>query len=252
MASSISHLYERPRTWLEGFYGSGWGTSSEEVADATFANFAMGHNLLSLHGLYYTTHGSWWEWAAPDNHFRQPYWENMGDFLKCTERLSYVLSQGHHRCDVAIVYPVAPTEASLKGKKSTETAFSIARDLYPSGIDFDFMDFESLNRCQIKDKELNVSGEKYKILILPALSAVRYSTIVKALDFYRSGGIVLAVGALPEASDRIGGNDEQLQSMIREMFGTTSSERHDSTLTYSKKTWQEEPEFSFPVTWWQN
>jgi hypothetical protein len=235
VASSISHLYERPRTWLEGFYGSGWGTSSEEVADATFANFAMGHNLLSLHGLYYTTHGSWWEWAAPDNHFRQPYWENMGDFLKCTERLSYVLSQGHHRCDVAIVYPVAPTEASLNGKKSTETAFSIARDLYPSGIDFDFMDFESLNRCQIKDKELNVSGEKYKILILPALSAVRYSTIVKALDFYRSGGIVMAVGALPEASDRIGGNDEQLQSMIREMFGTTSSERHDSTLTYFQK-----------------
>ena len=90
VASSIAHLYERPRTWLEGFYGSGWGTSSEEVADATFANFAMGQNLLSLHGLYYSTHGSWWEWAAPDNHFRQPYWANMSDFLKCSERLSYV------------------------------------------------------------------------------------------------------------------------------------------------------------------
>ena len=92
VASSIAHLYERPRTWLEGFYGSGWGTSSEEVADATFINFAMGHNLLSLHGLYYTTHGSRWEWAAPDNHFRQPYWENMGSFLECSERLSYLLS----------------------------------------------------------------------------------------------------------------------------------------------------------------
>ena len=236
VASSIAHLYERPRTWLEGFYGSGWGTSSEEVADATFANFAMGHNLLSLHGLYYTTHGSWWEWAAPDNHFRQPYWANMGDFLKCSERLSYVLSQGHHRCDVAMVYPVAPTEANLNGKLSTETAFAIARDLYPSGIDFDFMDFESLSRCQIKDKELYVSGEKYKVLILPALSAVRYSTIEKALSFYRSGGIVLAVGTLPEVSDRIGGNDEQLQAMLKELFGTTCTERHDSTLTYTRKS----------------
>ena len=65
VASSIAHLYQHPRTWLEGFYGSGWGTSSEELADATFANFAMGHNLLSLHGLYYSTHGSWWEWAPP-------------------------------------------------------------------------------------------------------------------------------------------------------------------------------------------
>jgi len=236
VASSITHLYERPRTWLEGYYGSGWGTSSEELADATFTDFAMGHNLLSLHGLYYSTHGSWWEWAAPDNHWRQPYWENMGSFLKCTERLSYILSQGHHRCDVAMVYPVAPTEANLKGKASTETAFSIAKDLYPAGIDFDFIDFESLNRCEIKNKELNVSGEKYKVLILPSLSAVRYSTIEKALAFFRSGGIVLAVGSLPEASDRIGGDDQKLQGMIREMFGTTYSEKHDTTLIWSKKS----------------
>jgi hypothetical protein len=235
VASSIAHLYERPRTWLEGFYGSGWGTSSEEVADATFINFAMGQNLLSLHGLYYTTHGSWWEWAAPDNHFRQPYWANMGDFLKCTERLSYVLTQGYHRCDVAMVYPVAPAEADLKGKASTETAFDIARDLYPSGIDFDFMDFESLTRCQVQNKELNVSGEKYKVLVLPSLSAVRYSTIEKALEFFRFGGIVLAVGSLPEVSERIGGNDDQLQAMIKEMFGTTFSEKHDSTIVYSQK-----------------
>lgn len=236
VASSIAHLYERPRTWLEGYYGSGWGTSSEEVADATFANFAMGQNLLSLHGLYYTTHGSMWEWAAPDNHWRQPYWANMGGFLKCSERLSYVLSQGYHRCDVAMIYPVAPVVASLNGKILTKTAFTLVNDLYPAGIDFDFMDFESLNRSVVDKKELHVSGEKYKVLILPALSAVNYSTIEKALEFYRSGGIVLAVGTLPEVSDRIGGNDGQLQAMIKEMFGTTFSEKHDTTLVYSQKS----------------
>jgi len=234
IASSIGHLYERPRTWLEGFHSSNWGTSSEEVADATFANFAMGQNLLSLHGLYYTTHGSHWEWAAPDNHFRQPYWADMGDFLKCTERLSYVLSQGYHRCDVAMVYPVSAEEANLKGSQSTTTAFSIATDLYPAGIDFDFMDFESLARCQVKDKELNVSGEKYKVLILPSLSAIRYSSVEKALEFFRSGGIVLAVGALPEVSDRIGGNDDKLQSMIKEMFGITYKDKIESGNVYSQ------------------
>ena len=235
VASSIAHLYERPRTWLEGFYGSGWGTSSEEVADATFANFAMGHNLLSLHGLYYTTHGSMWEWAAPDNHWRQPYWADMASFLKCSERLSYVLSQGYHRCDVAMIYPVAPMEANLRGRESTETAFRLGRTLYPAGIDFDFMDFESLDRCQIKDKELTVSGEVYKILILPAMSAVRYTTIQKALEFFRSGGIVLAVGALPEASDRIGGEDPKLQEMIGELFGTTFADQQVSSKPYVQR-----------------
>jgi len=235
VASSICHMYERPRTWLEGYYGSGWGTSSAEVADATFTDFAMGHNLLSLHALYYSTHGSRWEWAAPDNHFRQPYWENMSNFLKCTERLSYVLSQGHHRCDIAMIYPVSPTEANLRPKEATQTAFDLANNLYPQGIDFDFMDFESLNRCTFKDKELNVSGEKFKILILPALAAVRYSTIEKALAFYRAGGIVMAVGSLPEVSDRVGGNDSKLQQMIQEMFGTTYSQKNDSGKTYLQK-----------------
>ena len=220
VASSIAHLYERPRTWLEGFHSSGWGTSCAQVADATFSNFAMGQNLLSLHGLYYSTHGGWWEWAPPDNHFRQPYWANMGDFLKCSERLSYLLSQGYHRCDVAILYPVTPMVAGMNGNEAVATAFSAGENLYKSGIDYDFMDFESLNRAKIKDGELQLSGEKYKILILPSMSAIRYSTLEKALAFYQAGGIVIAIGALPEASERIGRDDPEIKVMIDKIFGT--------------------------------
>jgi hypothetical protein len=219
VASSIAHLYERPRTWLEGFHSSNWGTTSAQVAGATFANFAMGQNLLSFHGLYYSTHGSWWEWAPPDNHFRQPYWAHMGEFLKCTERLSYILSQGHHRCDVAVVYPVAPVEAGMKGSEAVACAFRTAETLYSAGIDFDFIDFESLARAKSVRGELRVSGEIYRALILPAMSAARYSTVEKALEFHRAGGIVVAVGSLPEASDRSGRDDPRLQSMVSEIFG---------------------------------
>lgn len=235
VASSISHMYRRPRAWLEGFYGSGWGTSSEELAGAVFANYAMGFNLLSLHGLYYTTHGSWWEWAAPDNHFRQPYWQHAKDLMKCNERLGYVLSQGHHVCDVAMLYPVEPVQAGLKGEEAVNTAFEIAHDIYPAGIDFDFMDFQSLDRCSVNNKNLEVSGEKYKVLILPAMSAVRYTTIEKALEFYRSGGIVLAVGSLPEASERAGSSDSQLNAMIDEIFGSVDFSEIDSTKIHSNK-----------------
>ena len=63
VAASIAHLHHRPRVWLEGFYGSGWGTTSTQLTDAIARNYVMGQNLLSLHGLYYSTHGGWWEWA---------------------------------------------------------------------------------------------------------------------------------------------------------------------------------------------
>ena len=219
VASSIAHLYDRPRTWLEGYHSSGWGTTSGQVADATFANFAQGQNLLTLHGLYYSTHGGWWEWAPPCNHWRMPYWVHMGELLKSTERLSYLLSQGKHRADVAILYPVAPMEAGLGGPEAVETAFAAAERLYRGGIDLDFIDFESVARAEVEGAELRVSGERYRALVLPGLRAVRWSTIEKALAFHRAGGLVLAVGALPEASDKDGGDDPELRAAVKELFG---------------------------------
>ncbi len=213
VASSIAHLYQRPRVWLEGYHSSGWSTGTEQLTDATFANFIEGQNLLTLHGLYYSTHGGWWEWAPPCNHFRMPYWAHMKEFFACTKRLSYLLSQGDHRCDVAILYPVAPMEAGMEGDKAVQTAFALGEHLYRTGIDFDFMDFESLARAQVKDTELRVSGERSRVLVLPAMKAVRWSTMQKAAEFVRNGGLVIALGALPEASDRAGRNDAELEAL---------------------------------------
>jgi hypothetical protein len=218
VSSSITHLYERQRTWLEGYYGSGWGTTTEQLVDATWRNFVQGQNLLTLHGLYYSTHGGWWEWAPPCNHFRNPYWNHMAEFLKAVERMSYLLSQGRHRADVAVVYPVAPVEAGLGGKESVAAAFELGQHLYERGIDFDFIDFESLARAKAERPFLTVSGEQYRVLVLPAMRAVRSSTVDKALEFHRAGGLVIALGALPEASDRAGRDDASLNAAVRASF----------------------------------
>ncbi|MDD5704403.1 MAG: glycosyl hydrolase [Kiritimatiellae bacterium] len=226
VASSIAHLYLRPRVWLEGYYGSGWGTTPAEVTRATFRNFLMGQNLLTLHGLSYSMHGGWWEWAPPDNHFNMPYWTHMGGAMKCFERLSYLLSQGHHCCDVAVVYPVASMEAGMEGERSVETAFEVGRLLYAAGVDFDFMDFESLERAAASDGHLRVSGEDYRVLVLPAMRALRQSTLDQAVEFYRKGGIVIAIGALPEASDRTGRSDPGLDRQVADLFGLPAARAH--------------------------
>jgi len=224
VASSIAHLYERPRVWLEGYHSSGWGTSSAQIADATFANFAMGQNLLTLHGLYYSTHGGWWEWAPPDNHWRMPYWTHIDTFMGCVQRLSYLLSQGVHVCDVAVMYPVAPKEAGMGGAEAVEAAFDLGRRLYGEGIDFDFMDFESLDRARITDGRLNVAGESYRVLVLPAMQAVRHSTVERAAEFAAHGGIVVALGDLPVASDRVGRDDPEVDHLVTETFGIGAAE----------------------------
>jgi hypothetical protein len=219
VASSIAHLYERPRVWLEGYYSSGWGTSSADVVDATFVNFLRGFNLLTFHGLYYSTHGGWWEWAPPCNHFRMPYWDHLRGFMDCVQRLSYVLSQGVHVCDVAVLYPVAAMEAGAEGKMAVDAAFAGGEALYRAGRDFDFLDFQSLERAVARDGRLAVAGESYRALVLPAMRTVRHSTLEQAANFVRAGGLVVAIGPLPEASERAGRKDPEVAQLVAAIFG---------------------------------
>lgn len=227
VTSSISHLYDRPRTWLEGYYGSGWGTNTDQLVDATFKNFAMGSNLLTLHGLYYSTYGGYMEWAPPDNHIHMPYWDHMKTFMKTNERLSYLLSQGEHRCDIAVMYPVAPLAAgAADGEVSKNVSFDTMRYLYGEAMDADFIDAQSIDRAETdsENSALTVSGEQYKVLILPSMRVINYSNIEKIEEFYKNGGTIISIGALPAISDRVGRDDEELNAKIKEVFGYTSEE----------------------------
>ncbi|MDO4551694.1 MAG: glycosyl hydrolase [Planctomycetia bacterium] len=217
VSASQAHLYQHPRVWLEGFHSSGWGTSLEQLTDATFANYVMGYNLISLHGLYYSTKGGWWEWAPPCNHWRNPYWKHQKIYMEATERLAYLLTQGTHVADVAVLYPVAPCQANIESRSSVNTAFNACRTFYNSGIDLDFIDFQSVDRAVIKDKKLHVSGESYRVLVLPHMKVIRHSTLQKAVKFVRAGGIVVTLGALPEFSDRLGANDPEVKKLVTEL-----------------------------------
>ncbi len=202
VASSISHLHRRPRVWLEGFYGSGWGTSSEALADAIARNFVMGQSLLSLHGLYYSTHGGWWEWAPPCNCFRMPYWKHMGALLASVERLSYTMTRGVHSCGVGIVYPVDAVHGGLDGELAASTSFGLADRLYSRGIDLDYLDCESIANSEICGSSLAVSGESYAVVVLPEMRSLGSLTYEKLTDAARSGVRIVSIGEPPLYSDR--------------------------------------------------
>jgi len=218
VSSSIASLYRRPRVWLEGYHSLGWGATPERLMFATRENFLYGCTLLNLHGLYYTTHGSFWEWAPPCYHFRMPYWEHLGAFLDYFERLAYLLSQGSFVCDVAVVYPVAPFEAGLDGAKATQAAFNTARSLMAAGINFEFVDADSLARGVVRNDRLEVADSSYRVLVFPGMEAVRWTSLTKAAEFAKAGGFVLSVGALPFASDRAGRDDAELDALVAATF----------------------------------
>ncbi len=220
VSSSVANLYQRPRVWLEGYHSLGWGAAPELLMQATRENYLYGCTLLNLHGFYYTTYGSHWEWAPPCYHFRMPYWAHMDTFLGYFDRLSYLLSQGHFVCDVAVVYPVAPYEAEMDGDKAKNTAFDLARRLMAAGINFEFIDNDSLARATVENGRLVVkdAGASYQALVFPDMQAVRWPSLEKAAVMAQDGGKVYAVGALPNASDRAGRDDPDLTAMNDRAF----------------------------------
>lgn len=241
--SSIAHLYGRPRVWNEAFHSSGWGTTPGAVIAALNEDFIHGATVVNLHGLYYSTFGSWWEWAPPDFHFRQPYWNHTAALSGYATRLCQALAAGVHVCDVAVLYPVTALEGGLNPRVDPETghevpvserqagqgggtldaaeaaAFGIGRALVDAGVDFDFVDYQSLERAAVRDGGVHVSGETYRALVLPWMSALRFSTLRIAAEFARCGGTVIAFGCLPAASERAGMGDAEVDALTRELFG---------------------------------
>ncbi len=220
VSSSIANLYHRPRVWLEGYHSLGWGASPNLLMNVTNENFAYGCTLLNLHGLYYTTHGSMWEWAPPCYHFRMPYWKHMGAFLKNFERLSFVLSQGVWQSEIAVMYPTSPNMAGMSENQNfaTKTAFDAARTIYASGRDITFLDDQSLLRAEIRGGKLCVSGMEFKVYVLPGVEAIRWDVLKKLDEFARSGGTVVCLEKLPRISDRIGADDPQLEKLAAKLF----------------------------------
>lgn len=216
--SSIAHLYQRPRVWLEGYHSSGWGTTLESITAPTGDNFLFGANLLNLHGLYYSTNGGFFEWAPPDFHFRMPYWDDMAQWLLKYRRLSAMLTTGVHRCDAAVFYPVSSCDYGENAEQCVGATFAVAEFLMEHGLDFDFIDHQSISRASFEAGELRVAGERYRALLLCGVDCIRYETLTQAKAYAEQGGTVIFFGLTPDCSDRAGKHDAVLDETVEAML----------------------------------
>lgn len=222
IAASIARLYDRPRVWNEAFHSSGWGRTTEQTLNWLSAGMAFGANLYDEHGLYYATNASTWEHAAPDPHWRQPYWvyyDTLSDFVA---RTSFLMSQGTHVVDAAVHYPVV---SLLAGKGPENRPFNynqymqVSRTIYDAGIDNDIIDDESILAATVEGGRLVVSGNAYQALVFGPEHTVRRAVAEKALELAKSGGVVLFASRLPLASTEGGRRDPELSKLLARLIG---------------------------------
>jgi len=222
VSSSIAHLYQRPRTWLEAFHSMGWDANGALLTHQLDHHIIAGGNLLCMHGLYYSTHGGWWEWAPPSFHFRMPYWPHMKVWLKYAERLCFLMSQGVHVADVAILYPTESMQA-YPGWGPGEV-FKVGRYLSAHGQDYDYINYTHLQEAQVENGSLSVAGEHYRVLVLPSVRAMHGETWEKTREFARKGGIVIAIDAtMPEV---LANEDIVKAETVERVLGTLRDSLH--------------------------
>lgn len=242
--SSLAHLYRRPRVWLEGFYNSGWGQTLEEIAGRIHEFYSQGSNLYNPHAWYYTTLGGWWEWAPPCTSFRQPYWRHYPLFADYVARMSYVLSQGSHVCDIAVLYPSSTIHAGGTHVGAYDEAARQARDAYKQlcaelekrGVDYDILDEASLLHGSVRGGQLRVADERYKCVLLPSVTTLPRQGFQRLVDLVRTGGMVAAIGRLPSSSKEYGANDAVVQAAVRSLFGVIGESAEDTTICRITRT----------------
>jgi len=240
--SSLAHLYRRPRTWVEAFHSTGWGGTLEETFDWLLPWLRAGATLYNPHAVYYSTCGAWWEWAPPSTCWRQPYWRHYRIFAKTVTRLCAVLSQGHHECDVAVLYPTTTIQAGLRLDAARQLAadpqygaqyepaarahkvflelVGQMRWTNPTvGVldrdcrDFDVLDDASLQAAEIGEAVLQIAGERYRALVLPACRVLESATADVVARFAMEGGVVVFVGDLPEHAAGLNDHDEPVRAL---------------------------------------
>ena len=130
----------------------------------------------------------------------------MPDVARALQRASFLLRQGEPVNDVAVLLPVddawarfEPGKVHLIDELNRQVGTDIPTGILGAGLNFDFVDPMSLTKLgQLERGALRVGAMSYRIVVLPRVERIE-PALMKRLDaFARSGGVLIAVGRLPE------------------------------------------------------
>jgi len=132
--------------------------------------------------------------------------------LDAEARLSWMLGQGRASAEVLVLHPYASLRALYCAGQTAESSgvyaalvrhfAGVSRAIDDAGIDFDYADESVLARHgRAEHKIVRLGQAEYRVVVLPPLLNLRSTTLGLLHDFAISGGLVLAIGSLPELID---------------------------------------------------
>ncbi|MFZ2641671.1 MAG: glycosyl hydrolase [Verrucomicrobiia bacterium] len=150
-------------------------------------------------------------------------------------RCCTMLTGGHQVADIAVLYPVesvwprfTPATQGSRGSPGAvrvEHAYRLVGDsLYGANRDFTYVDSRAITTAKIEKGTLVHGKLRWRVVVLPCADTLSMAAWEQLARFWRTGGVVIAVGALP-ANSATEFPSARVRKLAREMFGDGSGAR---------------------------
>jgi len=190
LASSVSHVYGRPRAFTESFASANPMPDMAEIRYILNEQFVRGVNMAEL--MYFPS----------SNAGGRPRTTLMAHpefpaFMRYVGRLSYLMSMGRPTASVALYLP--SSSLWLNDRMADSQFVSTERLLSEHQIEFDIVSEDALaNDLQAgKGTFQTRSGNLYRTVIMPNVSLLSGKALERLRSFAAGGGHVLFLGRTP-------------------------------------------------------
>ena len=185
-ASSVSHVYGKPRVFSESFAAYYTAPSIPQ------AKYAVDYQM--VRGVNFFEFMFWMAGSRNSNWMTDPAMKGLNDY---TNRATWLNAVGVPGARVAVYYPTSTFW--LDNQAVNPDLVEIAELLLQHQFDFDWVDDDAFTEAlTVEDGCLrNLSGQSYSTLVIPSCDAISADAWARIEEFAAAGGDVLFWGRKP-------------------------------------------------------
>jgi hypothetical protein len=190
-ASSVSHVYSKPRALSESFAAYRPKLDDEHAKWILDHQMVRGINLFELMFL-----GSS---ATSGTGRAQAYMQEVGfpDLVKYTNRACYLLAVGRAATQVAVYLPT--TSLWMGDTETDKSEIATGIQLLNTQHDFDFVSQQALahDLTLTQGAFTTAAGTAYKTIVIPKISVISQAVLNRLQEFTKQGGKVIFIDGTP-------------------------------------------------------
>ena len=216
LASSVAHVYGKPRAFSESF------AAFSRQLDVKSVKFVVDYQL--ARGINFFEFMFWMSKRGATGYMAEPGMKELNDYVN---RATWLMQQGKPTARTAIYAPI-PT-LWLGNNRADDFMKAAAHQLTRHQYDYDFITDDGIvEACSVGNGTLkNRSGQRYQTVIIPSAEVITEAAWAKLSEFANRGGHLIIYGDAPKATAGRSFMDQQSITLPRNVLHVKDSVWND-------------------------